>query len=299
MIHQLHLHYPNSGILLTSIPKNGCTSLKNYFLDIELAYSGSDLNQREYGFQGMSIHAKRNRFRARSGPKKRDGISVLVLRNPYSRVASAWVNKFLYAQADYAIVNRHRDQPFARLGEMAPEDIRQAFREFVVELNSSDDFRESDNHWRPQSQFYRNLTDYSIVLETTEVIKLPTLLADQGVDEQALNSCVLMHFNRSDSTIYEILWSPGTTELVEAAYAEDFLALKAAGIPVTKPVEKSDDETPKSLSPEDIQKILESRLRSADQHLEVTYASKSWRWTKPLRRLASAFEEIRWRIAGK
>lgn len=299
MKHQLHLRYPNSRLFLTSIPKNGCTTLKNFFQDIELKHLGKDTSQRDYGPDGMHVHVDRFRFRVSTGPRKDDSHSVLVLRNPYSRVASAWINKFLYAQGDYAIVNRHRNRAFAQLGEMSTQEIRKGFRAFVEELSCSNAFLESDNHWRPQSHFFRDLADYSIVLETTEIHKLPTILADRGVSKELLDSCNLHHFNKSESPVYDFLWSPGTAALVERAYSEDFFALGAARIEVSQPQERADHEIFTELSSADVARINRSRLQSADQLLRLTYESKSWRWTQQFRKLISYSQYLRWRLGAK
>lgn len=299
MTHQLHLYYPKSRLFLTSIPKNGGTSLKNYFFDIEAQSTNLGQAPREHEDHGMGIHKLNKLFLSASTAPKDDSISVLVLRNPFSRVASVWVNKFLYAQNDYLILDRHREAGFARLGNMSPAEIRLAFASFLTDLSSSRNFLESNSHWRPQRHFYGDSSSYSIVLETEDLGSLPKLLLEHGIDQKVLSRCNLMHFNRSNHLIYEFLWSPGTIKLVEDAYDIDFAALRNAGIKVAKPKEVPDEKVPPSLAQDELQAILRSRLEGAEQLVRIFRTSKTWRYTTPIRRVTSLLEKLLWVLKRK
>jgi hypothetical protein len=282
----VHLYFPKSNLFYTAIPKNGITTLKNFLEDIEHAHGPTPITKDE-GLHGMSVHRRTRRFKARTETPRPQQLSILVLRDPFARIASAWVNKFVFAQGDHFPLWRHRQEPWASLETFSPRELRECFEAFVINLYNSREFLLSDNHWRPQTSFFKDWTDYSIVIEVAKLNRIPDLLREKGVAPHILARSSLRHFNASDSQVFDYLWSPRTVELVETIYEQDFKALASASLLVKPPLPALEAQLPSSLSGDLLEKIIRSRLHSAQRMIAELTESKSWRYTGFIRNVIS------------
>lgn len=171
-----HFYFPTINIAFTLVPKTGCTTVKNYLYALETIASATNPAIPQ-SFLGEAIH-----FSAAVGDYEIDEISsskyskahkILVLRNPYKRALSAWANKLLYLTFDIGSFKRHRDASFTPLHFNSISELDKRFEDFTRELANDQTFLFSDQHWRPQSEFIKDLGDYNLILETGQLSKLP------------------------------------------------------------------------------------------------------------------------------
>ena len=133
-------YFPTAKCVFSSVPKNGCTTLKASLLQAE-----------GVPFSLTSIHKVAEQFRLRSAHVHEGARSIIVLRDPVERAVSAYVDKIIMLAEHWArdVVNATLqgtglvDSPVADL----------SFREFVnfVRLVPNDAL---DRHFRPQSDFW-------------------------------------------------------------------------------------------------------------------------------------------------
>lgn len=296
-----HYFLPKTKIFFTVIPKTGCTSLKNYLFDLESSSEiiGSQKASAEY--LEMTIHSAKllsqYRVRGMTSSKIRQGIKVLVLRSPYTRALSAWVNKFLYAQHDFSIFSLYKDKPFTPVDFESIRELNGAFEAFLRELLENEEFLASDPHWRPQSSFVSDPADYEIVVETRNLETLPLSLSNlprfSGLPE--LRPFPIL--NSSRPNLIQHLGSDSAWNLVEQIYSQDFELLRRAGLgvpdrpPIPAPLGGEEKELIKA------EKMMIQTARAVSENsllntrLEFLLESRSWRWTRVFRVLGSILDK--------
>lgn len=128
-------HY-RSRTILTFIPKNGCTSLR-----VGLARANGVLSDDS---DWRWVHQNNETFAADLGDLARADASVVVLRCPHARLASAYLDKIVRRMPVLHQLSQRLD---------APIDVDAlTFRDFV-QLVSKPGILRSDVHWRPQIDF--------------------------------------------------------------------------------------------------------------------------------------------------
>ncbi|MCV6593870.1 MAG: sulfotransferase family protein [Silicimonas sp.] len=129
------VHYP-SGAIYSMIPKNGCSTLR---LSLGI---GNNILKGPGDFRW--IHMNNETFRADLGALVRAPFSFVILRCPYRRLASAYLDK---------IVGKERDMwdLFRRSGEAFDPD-QLSFAGFL-NLLETPLLRNLNVHWRPQVDF--------------------------------------------------------------------------------------------------------------------------------------------------
>lgn len=129
------VHYA-SGSVFTFIPKNACTSLRT-----SLAIANgmiSDASQMAW------IHKNNNTFSANLPDLARASATAVIIRCPFRRLASAYLDKIVWrAPAFWTLLRKSHDT-------IDPDSL--TFREFVGWL-SQPGFLALDPHWRPQVDF--------------------------------------------------------------------------------------------------------------------------------------------------
>ena len=135
-----------TGAVFTFIPKNGCTTLR-----YSLARANGVIRGPE---EFVWIHENNSTFSANLSELVRADVSVVILRCPFKRLASAFLDKF---------VNYDRNAwDFRRsMGDVIDlPDL--TFRKFVKGLSEQPGLLRSDIHWRPQIDFlvYENYTHW-------------------------------------------------------------------------------------------------------------------------------------------
>jgi len=148
MNHSMLLYGKN--VLYSFIPKNACSTLR-----LSVAIENGCIEGIE---QGNWIHANNQTFKATLGEAIKVDYSFIVLRCPFHRLASVFLDKFIAKEPD-AWQYRSALSRKVELDELT-------FRDFVMSLKKSFIFN-SNIHWRPQCDFliYEDYTDY-FALET-------------------------------------------------------------------------------------------------------------------------------------
>ena len=264
-----HYHLPKINVSFCVIPKTGCTTLKNYLFSLEQAAEQNPGPQSSsLSFIGQDIHRPRvlrdylvNNLDA-AGPKQ--SFKILVLRNPHHRVRSAWMNKLLFAQHDFRIFERLKEEEFTPIDFETVEQLCSSFEKFAEKLSKDKKFLHSDGHWLPQVEFFGKVSDYDLVVETANLPDLEAILEKQLGLSNPRNNQSFPRFNETNSKLVDLIGTKRAWDLIEKTYAGDFKALEQAGIAISRP-----DQGPapvNSLSPAELeaekQAIRESRRLS-------------------------------------
>lgn len=143
MSHSMMLYRRNA--LYSFIPKNACSTLR-----LSVAMENGCIDGIE---QGHWIHANNQTFNATLADAIKAEYRFVVLRCPFRRLASVFLDKFIAKEPD---AWQYRNG----LGRKIELDDL-TFREFVLSLKKPFIFN-SNIHWRPQSQFllYQEYDDY-------------------------------------------------------------------------------------------------------------------------------------------
>lgn len=136
------VHY-RTGAIYSFIPKNACTTLR---FSLALA-NGAIRDVSEFFW----IHENNGTFAATIGDLCRAQMSFVVLRCPFRRLASAYLDKIVGRSIDYWWLNRKSKGLVSR----SP----MSFRDFVQMLGEDARYLQNE-HWRPQI-FFLVYTDYT------------------------------------------------------------------------------------------------------------------------------------------
>jgi len=126
-----------TGAVFTFIPKNACTTLR-YSLALQ---NGVIAGPEDFTW----IHANNGTFSAGLAELVRAPVSLVILRCPFQRLASAFLDKF---------VNYDRDAwDFRRRMGDAFELPDLTFRDFAMAVVATPKMLRANIHWRPQVDF--------------------------------------------------------------------------------------------------------------------------------------------------
>jgi len=228
---------PKHKMVYVSVTKVACTSLRWMVADL----TGEDKESfyRETGGQQtrlMTIHGPRDRWKNTPqlldlSPAELDEISpengwliFAVVRDPWSRLWSAWQSKFLVRHAWY--VDHYGDEPWFPRVPASANDVVEDFRSFVLARpwENHEQLR-TDYHFKPQTHSVRpRRVRYTKVYDLTE---LPTLFGDVKAHLESLGMPNELYTPRANETplplVREAL-SPEVSTVIEDAYREDFEA---------------------------------------------------------------------------
>jgi len=286
-------YLPSTNIFFTVIPKTGCTSLKNYLFDIEqISIGQTSKNLGEVGL-GFGIHRlpelQRHRITSRNQVKLGGALKILVLRNPYNRILSTWLNKFLYAQGDLRIFSEHRKEPFAPVKFETVADLNVFFEAFLLRLSKDPGFLNSDAHWRPQSKFVSDAKEFDMVFETSSLSTLQGALANIPRLTAITVNRPVQKLNATRPALEGLIGSEAAWSLVDEIYSDDFELLASVGLvnqtPPTPALLSEQQQT--DILAREILVIFSSRFTDQADFLDLMKSSRSWRWTEWLRRLSA------------
>ncbi|GAA1990906.1 hypothetical protein GCM10009718_30790 [Isoptericola halotolerans] len=228
---------PDRKIAYLSVTKAACTSLRWMVADL----SGEDLASfpRSTGAtqtQLMTIHGGRERWKktptlgelgaeALSAVHPDNGWFVFaVVRDPWSRLWSAWQSKFLVQHGKY--LRDYADEPFYPRVPTSAGEVIEDFRQFAVQQPwRSHPLLSTDTHFRTQSAALAlDVVPYSRVYD---VHTMPELLADVHQHLAALGRDQELYVPRANETPLppvRDLFDDEVRRSVEDAYAADFEA---------------------------------------------------------------------------
>ena len=218
--------YPSDAVY-SFIPKNGCSTMR-YSL---ARANGAIARAEDFNW----IHANNDTFRASLRELATAKYTFVILRDPYARLVSCYLDKIV-DQTDMAW--RYR---VLRRYEVDAPDV--TFRDFVVSLKR---LLQADEHWRPQIDFlvYDRYDDYFALEDFSKAgEKLKKKIGFEVHDARALTMHGLDRFERvvgdgcfADKTARELLALkregrvPDTRRMYDAALIDLVTSLYASDI---------------------------------------------------------------------
>ena len=186
MSHSVMLY--NRDALYSFIPKNGCSTMR-----LSVAIDNGCIDSLE---QGHWIHANNSTFNASLSEAIKAKYTFVILRCPFRRLASVFLDKFVAKEVD---AWRYRDV----LGRKVELDAL-SFRDFVVSLKKNNVFN-CNIHWRKQVDFllYKEYSDYFCMESFSEIEK--TLDEKIGLkihDARSLTNHGTSHYEMLDSKCF-------------------------------------------------------------------------------------------------
>lgn len=145
--HALNIYKKNA--IYTFIPKNGCTSLR-----ASLAVENGFLTKQQISTQINWVHNNSYSFNATIKELILSDYSFTILRCPYDRLASLFLDKFVDKSPIAWIFYRLSNNQFL------PDEL--TFEDFINYLNQNPSILNGDIHWRRQTDFliYEKYDDY-------------------------------------------------------------------------------------------------------------------------------------------
>lgn len=176
--HQFAMRYSamlyKKNVLCSFIPKNACSTLR-----ISAAMENNCISSIE---QGHWIHANNQTFNATLAEAIKVDYSFVILRCPFKRLASVYLDKFVSKEMD-AWLYRDSLQRKVELDDLS-------FREFVSSLQKNNLLR-FNIHWRPQVDFllYEQYSDYFSLENFKQAIStLKEKIGFEVIDARALTN---------------------------------------------------------------------------------------------------------------
>lgn len=228
------LAFPRSSVAYTYIPKNACSTLK-----LSLGYHEGWLSRDTSNPHGIGVgHRLYGKLRVLD-----PALRLLVLRDPYERTVSAFLDRFMKQPLDRG--PRLLLQSGSLPSEPAGGELRGvdhiSFRDFVGVLAGQG--LRMDPHWRPQSDFVKGA--YSHVCSTRNLWPIQDALQSMGVEwldyrPHRATSASGLGIPASDLTIRQLREYrsegalPSSTEMlpadlrleIEKVFASDFSLLR-------------------------------------------------------------------------
>ncbi|PKQ06457.1 MAG: hypothetical protein CVT72_06565 [Alphaproteobacteria bacterium HGW-Alphaproteobacteria-11] len=217
-----HFHIlPQQGILYVSVPKVACTTLKVIFA--RLALGVADYVPERIHDNKMLPFCDPEEFGIRNFPEgvNDSGLKRFAfVRNPYTRVLSAYLDKFVSKPRERERLKAARARYLSELGFSAGKEI--TFAEFV-EAVSRQPRVEMDAHWRPQADLLALPTvkyDFVGRLESfrADFLALESFL---GVDLQSLYVAKDGKKTGAANRLADY-YTPEIKAQVDRIYADDF-----------------------------------------------------------------------------
>lgn len=147
--------------MMKALPPPYSFSIEHGFIWYRVAKTGTNtlqavLSDRVADYQRVGWNSSRARdLELLAGPNV---FSFTIVRNPWTRLRSAWADKIARQSSSYPLAAQRRRRRLERLGvqdAMTERRVTQDFNSFVQLLPKSD-LVVSDNHFRPQSAILKN-----------------------------------------------------------------------------------------------------------------------------------------------
>ena len=213
-------------LMCVPTPKAGCTSIKWAMATAQGTLSPQLLSaqgETQQLIHGYARHGLPN-F-ASLGAKERSTIlhdpswiRFCVIRDPYSRLLSGWINRVLLEAnegpgADRAFAHESWDQS-------VPTDLGQGFRDFVRRLIGPAAPAITDQHFRSQMSLLRpDVFPYTDIVKINELDEFVARVAASSIDRSRFDP---QPMNRSLRIDPQSVFDSETASLVDAYFAEDF-----------------------------------------------------------------------------
>jgi hypothetical protein len=222
-----------SDSIYTFIPKNGCSTMR---LSLAMA-NGCIKSSADFNW----IHENNSTFRATLSELIKAKYTFVILRDPYKRLASVYLDKIV----DRSVEAWHLYDLLAR--KMEIEEL--SFRKFVEAITKDSSLLRANQHWRPQVDFlvYEKYDDYFLLERFEKAIPLIEKRAKIRIyDARALTRHGTDRYEKISKRCYTdtpasdisrmkrkgkipshmSLYDKELKKLVKKAYAEDFTLYK-------------------------------------------------------------------------
>lgn len=217
MSHSMMIYGKNA--LYSFIPKNACSTLR-----LSVAIENGCIEDVE---QGNWIHANNQSFNATLGEALKVDYSFVILRCPFRRLASVFLDKFVSKEVD---AWQYRN---LLKREIELDDL--TFRQFVMSLKKPMVLN-SNIHWRPQAAFliYKDYDDYfSLENFTYAVAQLKDKLDFNVVDARCLTNHGTDRYSMVDDVDYSdmcafdiaLMKRSGQCPMHSAMYDDELIAV--------------------------------------------------------------------------
>lgn len=230
---------PEHKMLYVSVTKVACTSLRWMVADL----SGEDLGSfygalAEHQSRLMTIHRNRTHWektpqlfqvpKSKRGHISRDNgwLIFTVVRDPWTRLWSAWQSKFLLRHP-YYLQNYGEEDWFPRVPK-SQHDVVEDFAKFVYAGPWLDDpLLSTDVHFRPQAHSVK--PDGINYTEIYDLNRMDDLFADIHTHLRGLGKDQELYLPRANETplpMIPAVLEGGVGEAIEKAYQEDLDAFE-------------------------------------------------------------------------
>lgn len=146
------------------IPKNACTFFKT--LMVELSDECTDFKNSSYDIHKY-IRATQSKIKLTSFSyiENQNYLKLVILRNPFERLVSAYLNKFVRINKKTPIVQKVIDDVYNNFDLKREKDSSITFSQFIDYLSRTEDY-DLNEHWRPQHTFLgTNLVEFDLVFQ--------------------------------------------------------------------------------------------------------------------------------------
>ncbi len=231
---------PELKLLYISLAKNACTSIKWLMADLagedleSLVPSAGYYPNREAGIHDRyawkrtpRLHELPDGVRASISPEN-GWMIFTVVRDPRSRLFSAWENKYLLRNPAYW---RKVDRPWAPRVPTEPQHVIDDFARFVEDIHDNPDHEvfQSDAHFRAQTFL---LQEYAVPYSHLyDISELSSMIEDLTAHVRAhgyTGEIALGNSNDTPLPANREVFAGGVRESIEKLYADDFARFEGA-----------------------------------------------------------------------
>ena len=231
--YQYLLHY-------VATPKVACTSLKWWFAELEgPEFFTFDALRSYETHPGLTIHDTLHRACPKMAGLDSTSLKTILLspdffrfalvRNPYTRIFSAWQSKILLCEPLQA--DPFSDSDFQRQEIRSVDDIAHNVQSFLEFLHARQWPDIADPHWAPQSDVLRiGKLCYSQIAKVEEPESLWKNLADR-IGGSAFKNPSRQKYNESLLSYSPLFFTERSVQLIRKLYAADFLEFDYSLVP--------------------------------------------------------------------
>jgi hypothetical protein len=218
-------------IFCLSVPKVACTNMRWWFADLANVSaevkknnpkleSSSELMIHEF-FSSISPESVNLDFyQVLPIISESNFFSFGLVRNPYSRIFSAWQSKILLQEPLQIIL--FKEKSFLNLPIENISDIKFAFESFLEEILLEKNISNYDPHWAPQSLLLRpDLIQYKIISKIEDTQDLELFLKNH-LAASFVNPFLNKSYNKSIIPYSHKFISNRAAEIINLIYEEDF-----------------------------------------------------------------------------
>jgi hypothetical protein len=225
--------FPRLGIVTVPISKAGGTSLLRLLIAVETELESSGhITQAFVDSQRSHISAVKRPWGRDSAhflvedasrSERLQGITVAIVRNPFTRLASAWLNKFFMADSVEQLTKLNDFNEEASISIVA---IQKAFNRLLGELRDRPDVLTQDTHLRLQMETLRELPAIDLMIGLRHLSDLPSML-EQHTGVNRIGELLMPHDNVTSADLGAKLWTESSLDLAAQIYASDLIGFNA------------------------------------------------------------------------